>query len=146
MHIVTTAAGAALALALIGGAALPAHAEPPRHTDHVSCFIRALPPAKAREGALAPISYGYALHCTPHAPTLIGVTVKLWRFDFNRLEAYEHSGKVTMEPEYDKDVRFYASCSGAPVRYSFHTEAILGAMHGNIDGHTDNSESETLEC
>ncbi len=146
MRIITTAA---VAVALIGGTALPAHAGlvPVRPADHVDCFIHAVPPFKTGYSSLSPIGYGYQLHCTPHRPALISVTVKLWRLDFGRLETYQHSAHdYIFNPEFDRNVLYYASCSNASTRYGFHTEAIIDAVHGNYDDYSDNSPVEQLGC
>ncbi|WP_067891139.1 hypothetical protein [Nocardia vaccinii] len=142
MKIVTIAA--AVAALMIGAA--PAHATPVRQADHVDCFARALTPVKTSHASVAPIAFGYTLHCSPHPPALIALRVKLWRLDFNRLETYEHTSHTVFSPNYDRDTWFYASCSNASIRYSFHTEVILDGINGNPGEHSDNSSSEPMTC
>ncbi|WP_067663995.1 hypothetical protein [Nocardia miyunensis] len=143
MKIVIAAAIAAAALTI--GVA-PAHASPVRQADHVSCFARALPPVKTAYGSVAPIAYGYTLHCDPHPPALIAIRIKLWRFDFNKLGTYVHTSHTIFSPNYDRDTYLYASCSNTSVRYSFHTEVILDGINGNAGEHSDNSSSELMTC
>jgi hypothetical protein len=143
MKIVTALIVAVAALAI--GAA-PVQAAPVQRADHVWCFARALPPVKTAYGSVAPIRYGYTLHCEPHPPALIAIRVKLWRFDFNRVETFEHTSHTIFSPNYDRDTYLYASCSHASVRYAFHTEVILDGINGNPGEHSDNSSVEQMTC
>lgn len=142
MKIVSTTA--ALAIALIGTASIPANAHA-QVTAH-ACFIRPIGPFKARYGPIGPIGFGFQVHCTSD-PDLRAVTVKLWRKDV-------HTGQEEMQSQHtdhgtlaNDEKIYYTSCFSTAHMWEYHTEAIATAVF-NYSGDRDdgNSDSALLDC
>lgn len=79
-----------LTSAWVLGTATIADAEPVRAVnDEIVCFVHAIEPWKTDHGSMAPINYGFKVHCTGR-PAMRSVTTKLWRYD-----AADGSGRST---------------------------------------------------
>ncbi|WP_330251792.1 hypothetical protein OG874_37620 [Nocardia sp. NBC_00565] len=124
---------------LVGGATGTASA------DNIVCFIHAIEPWKTDHNSIAPINFGFKVHCTGK-PALRNVTTKLWRYDPTDGKHYVHSERNDNTTDPDVETLYSASCSSAGILYQFHTEAIVNAFNGNWDREPDNSSTIAAIC
>ncbi|MEV2218528.1 hypothetical protein AB0E01_01450 [Nocardia vinacea] len=113
--------------------------------DNIVCFIHAIEPWKTGHNSIAPINFGFKVHCTGK-PALRNVTTKLWRYDPTDGKHYVHSERNDNTTDPDVETLYSASCSSAGILYQFHTEAIVNAFNGNWDREPDNSSTIAAIC
>ncbi|GAA5047627.1 hypothetical protein [Nocardia callitridis] len=134
--------------ALLGAALVavtPVATAAPARADDIVCFINVIEPYKTGYEAIAPIAFGFQVHCTGR-PALREVTTKLWRYDTMDGRHYVHAERTDNSTDPDIETMYYASCSTAGVVYRFHTDAIVNAVHGNWDRHPDDSDTMVARC
>lgn len=148
MKIVTRLAGVAVAVLAGCIAAVPANAAPvPVHpVDHVVCFAHAEGPFKNGPGSMAPIGFGFKVHCTPHDPDVRLIHVKLWRKDLATGVQHLHSEHLDSSTTAQIDRKYYASCSNASIQYEFHTQINVDVWYGKWDHASDNSDPVLATC
>lgn len=113
--------------------------------DSIVCFPHAIEPYKTDHNSIAPITFGFKVHCTGR-PSLRSVTTKLWRYDSSDGKHYVHSERNDTSTEPDLETLYSASCSNAGILYKFHTEVIVNAFHGNWDRGEDDSTTIAAIC
>lgn len=137
---------ALIACAATIGACVPALAQPASASaDDVVCFPHAIDPYKSGHNSIAPITFGFRVHCTGR-PTLRSVTTKLWRYDSNQGRYIVHTEREDTSTEPDLETLYSASCSNAGILYGFHTQVILNAFHGTWDRGGDDSATVSAIC
>lgn len=144
LKLMKAATIACVATSALAGSAYAVPAANPV-ADNVVCFISALPPFKTGEAAIAPINFGFKVHCTGR-PALRNVTTKLWRYDTADGHNYVHVERNDNSTDPDVELLYTASCSSAGIFYRFHTEAIANAFNGNWDRESDNSSAIGAVC
>jgi hypothetical protein len=148
MNIVTALAGVATAT-LIGTALSPetANATPVTPVSDAACFVQPIGPFKTNASSIAPIGYGFRVHCMPRDPDLRAVTVKLWRKDVHTGQEYVHAEQIDHGTKATDQRIYYASCSTSAVLWEFHTEAIATAVYDySGDYASGDSDSVLLHC
>ncbi|MFI9413207.1 hypothetical protein [Nocardia gamkensis] len=135
-----------LASALVLGTASIANAEPVRAAnDEIVCFVHAIEPWKTDHGSMAPINYGFKVHCTGR-PAMRSVTTKLWRYDAADGKWYKHAERIDTSTDPDVQALYSASCSSAGIHYGFHTQVEVTAIAGTWDDGGDNSATISAIC
>ncbi|MGW4090179.1 hypothetical protein [Nocardia sp. NPDC004750] len=146
MTIVTAIRAAVLTSVLVAGTVDIANAEPtPAAKDEIVCFPHAIEPWKTDHGSMAPINFGFKVHCTGR-PEMRSVTTKLWRYDAADGKWYKHAERIDTSTTPDVEVLYSASCSSAGILYGFHTEVKLTAVHGTWDDGGDDSATTSAIC
>ncbi|WP_157124402.1 hypothetical protein [Nocardia pseudovaccinii] len=140
---------ATLATSVVAAAvmsAASAHAAPVVPVaDKIVCFVSAIEPWKTGHNSVAPINFGFKVHCTGQ-PALRNVTTKLWRYDPKDGKQYMQTERNDTSTNPDVETLYSASCSSTGILYQFHTEAIVNAFNGNWDRGSDNSSSVAAIC
>lgn len=122
-----------------------ATAAPTPVADDIMCFVHAIEPEKTDHNSVAPINFGFKVHCTD-TPDLRSVTTKLWRYDPADGKQYVQSERHDTSTDPDVDTLYSASCSSAGVFYQFHTQVIVAAFHGNWYRWPDDSGTISAVC
>lgn len=144
MTIATAIRAALLTSTLVLGTATIAHAERVAE-DAIVCFVHAIEPWKTDHGSMAPINYGFKVHCTGR-PALRSITTKLWRYDTDHGKWYKHAERIDTSPDPDVEALYSASCSSAGILYRSHTEVAVTAINGYWDDGGDNSATISAIC
>ncbi|MEU2042546.1 hypothetical protein [Nocardia niwae] len=144
MTIATATRAALLTSTLVLGTATIAHAAPTA-MDEIVCFVHAIEPWKTDHGSMAPINFGFKVHCTGR-PALRSITTKLWRYDAADGKWYKHAERTDTSTGPAAEALYSASCSPAAILYGFHTQVIATAINGTWDDGGDDSATISAIC
>jgi hypothetical protein len=97
-------------------------------------------------GKGAPVAGEANIFCTPHAPDVCSITVRVWRYDATQKKYYivaEHTSNYCGTNWW---VKATGNCT-AKIAYAMHTEVVGQLFYGNwIDLGPSNSPAVTLYC